>query len=315
MIHEFAVDPEALVGWQNFRYLAEKFGVSQGRLISRFPNKWKRMVYEACAGCPPVEKKRIEEKLNAIDAKLFAAGRTYDVNGGWVPNAAVSHREKPFRAIISTSEHAGSIGCLDVDSLSDDDERWAVPRGGSIPRTAADMAAIAEKLLRCSAEIVLVDPHFCGVTRFGRPLTAMIENACDGRIPRRLEYHLSAKTIPGHEFSRQLEGQRNFLRIPEGVKLVFVRWNQLEAGDALHARYILTEKGGLRFDHGLDEGNPGETTDVEFLDPAIHAHRWTQFRGGASYFEFIDAWIVTSAAVKKSVWDGKQFVPESTSLP
>src|SRR5690606_977065 len=56
MIHEFAVDPEALTGWQNFRYVVEKFGIPQGRLISRFPKEWKSLVYDACAACPPVEK-------------------------------------------------------------------------------------------------------------------------------------------------------------------------------------------------------------------------------------------------------------------
>ena len=313
MIYEFAVDPEALVGWQNFRYLEENFGISQGRLISRFPSKWKRLVYEAWEASPPVEKARIVEKLNGIEDKLFSSGRIYDGNLKWIPNAAASHRENPFRAIITTTEHAGATGRLDVNSLSDADETWAVPRGAVVPRTATEMAAAAERLLRCSAEIVFVDPHFGGETRFGKPLAAMIRCGCDGRVPRRFEYHLSAKSIPGNEFSRQLERQQSHLRIPPGVKLVFVRWNQVDQGDTLHARYVLTEKGGLRFDHGLDEGNPGETTDVECLASANHADRWAQYHPGARDFQFVDAWMVTSEAVIKVTWDGNQFVPESTS--
>jgi hypothetical protein len=305
MIHEFAVDPEALAGWQNFRYLVENFGVSQGRLISRFPSKWKRLVYEACEECPPVEKARIVEKLNGIEDKLFSSGRIYDGNLKWIPNASASHGEKPFRAIITTAEHARSTGHLDVDNKT-----WAVPRGAVVPRTATDMAAAADKLLRCSAEIVFVDPHFGGETRFGRPLTAMIQCACDGRVPRRFEYHLTAKSVPGHEFSRQLEKQQPYLRIPPGVKLVFVRWNQLDEGDTLHPRYILTEKGGLRFEHGLDEGNPGETTDVDCLASANHADRWAQYSPAAVAFQLADAWIVTSASVVKAKWDGSAFVPE-----
>jgi hypothetical protein len=91
MIHEFAVDPEALVGWQNFRYLVQKFGISHGRLISRFPRQWKRMEYEACDDCPDLEKKRITVALERIDDKLFAAGRAYDRTRDWVPNAVASH--------------------------------------------------------------------------------------------------------------------------------------------------------------------------------------------------------------------------------
>jgi hypothetical protein len=311
MIHEFAVDPEAIASWQNFRYVVENFGVSQGRLISRFPKEWRKLVLKACENCRDVEKKRITVALERIDAKLFNAGRNYDKNVDWIPNAVASHREKPFRAIITTAEQAASTEHLDVDSLSDEVEPWSVPRGAAVPRTAADMATAAEKLLRCSAEIVFVDPHFGGESRFGKPLAAMIRCACEGRVPRRFEYHLTAKSIPGQEFSRQLERQQSHLRIPPGVKLVFVRWNQLDEGDTLHPRYILTEKGGLRFEHGLDEGNPGETTDVECLASANHAERRAQYHPGAGAFQLVDAWMVTSEAVIKVTWDGNEFVRES----
>lgn len=312
MIHEFAVDPEAIANWQNFRYVVENFGISQGRLISRFPSKWKRLVYEACEESPPLEKARIVEKLNGIEDKLFSSGRSYDGNQKWVPNAVTSHLEHPFRAIITTAEQAGLTGHLDVDSLNDENETWSVPRGGAVPRTAADMADAAEKLLRCSGEIVFVDPHFGSEARFGKPLAAMIRRACDGeRVPKRFEYHLNAKSIPGQEFSQQLERQRWHLRIPPRVKLVFVRWNQFDEGDTLHARYILTEKGGLRFEHGLDEGNPGETTDIECLATKSHADRWDQYHPGGSAFQFVDAWMVTAEAVTKVVWNGSEFVPPS----
>lgn len=315
MIHEFAVDPDALAGWQNFRYVVENFGISQGRLISRFPKDWRKMVLKACEDCRDVEKKKITVALERIDAKLFNGGRSYDKNVGWIPNALFSHASDPFRAIITTAERAGSTGHLDVESLSDDEETWAVPRGGAVPRTAADMTAAAEKLLRCSAEIVFVDPHFGSEARFGKPLAAMIRRTCDGeRVPKRFEYHLNAKSIPGQEFSQQLERQRSHLRIPPRVKLVFVRWNQLDEGDTLHARYILTEKGGLRFEHGLDEGNPGETTDIECLATKSHADRWDQYHPGGSAFQFVDAWMVTAEAVTKVVWNGSEFVPDSPKI-
>ena len=308
MIHEFAVDPDALAGWQNFRYLVEKFGVANGRLISRFPSKWEKMVLRACKDCSEMEKKRIVESLKQIGPKLYSAGRNYDKGHEWLPNAVASHRELPFRAIITTHANAGDGGLLDGDALSEDDETWAVPRGGAVPRTAEDLAAAADKLLRCSGEIVLVDPYFGGEARFGRPLTAMIRCACDGRVPRRFEYHLSARSISADIFETALERQRPYLRIPENVSLFFVRWDQVDDSDTLHPRYILTEKGGLRFDHGLDDGNPGETTDVECLDQTLHAHRWAQFRVDSGQFDLVDAWIVTADKVSKANWDGEQFV-------
>ncbi len=308
MIHEFAVDPEALAGWQNFRYLIEKFGIPNGRLIARFPSKWEKLVIQGCKDCPDMEKKRIVERLKHIGPKLYSAGRNYDKDQEWLPNAVDSHRDSPFRAIITTTANGGGGGLLDGEALSEEDETWSVPRGSAVPRTAADLAAAADKLLRCSGEIVLVDPYFGGAARFGKPLTAMIRSVCDGRVPRRFEYHLSARSIAAEMFESGLERQRPHLRIPENVSLIFVRWDQIDDSDTLHPRYVLTEKGGLRFDHGLDEGNPGETTDVECLDQNLHAHRWDQFQIDSGQFDLVDAWIVTADKVSKADWDGEEFV-------
>ena len=45
MLQEYAVEPAAIGSdWQTFRYLIEKFGFDQGRLISQFPKHWFREV-------------------------------------------------------------------------------------------------------------------------------------------------------------------------------------------------------------------------------------------------------------------------------
>ena len=92
MVYEFAVEPTLLNRWDQFRYLVEKFDVSQGRLISRFPEKWKRMVYESLAECKDVEKARIEEGLRRIDHRLLTTTRAYNDGGpSWLENAEASH--------------------------------------------------------------------------------------------------------------------------------------------------------------------------------------------------------------------------------
>ena len=40
MLFEYAVEPVLLNNWPSFRYFYEKFGVPQGRLISRYPKHW-----------------------------------------------------------------------------------------------------------------------------------------------------------------------------------------------------------------------------------------------------------------------------------
>lgn len=63
-----------------------------------------------------------------------------------------------------------------------------------------------------------------------------------------------------------------------GQCFTIVRWRERDGGDGFHARYVLTELGGIRFDCGLDPGHPGRTTDVTLLDRNLHAQRWEAFQ-------------------------------------
>ena len=92
MVYEFAVEPTLLNTWDQFRYIVEKFDVSQGRLISRFPKEWKKMVYESLNDCKEIERARIEESLRRIDHRLLNTIRSYNGEGPtWLENAEVSH--------------------------------------------------------------------------------------------------------------------------------------------------------------------------------------------------------------------------------
>jgi len=49
---------------------------------------------------------------------------------------------------------------------------------------------------------------------------------------------------------------KNWFRgvIPTGMTITLFRWKRRPGGEEFHARYILTERGGMRFDEGLAEG-------------------------------------------------------------
>ena len=55
-------------------------------------------------------------------------------------------------------------------------------------------------------------------------------------------------------------------------------WKQRDRGKALHARYLLTNVGGMRVDHGLDEGAPGETTDIGLLSDEVYSSTWNDYQ-------------------------------------
>jgi hypothetical protein len=57
--------------------------------------------------------------------------------------------------------------------------------------------------------------------------------------------------------------------IPNGMTVTLYRWKRRDGGEEFHARYILTELGGMRFDEGLAVGRAGEQSDVALMDPAL----------------------------------------------
>jgi hypothetical protein len=248
------------------------------------------MVHDASLVCQPIERKRIVEALSQIDAKLFPVSRAYDGTRSWVDNAEMEHRSAPFRAIITDQNPANAPYVLRPDELNEMHPLWSVQREAPVSRKAEDMAACVEKLLLISSEILFIDPNFNPHhLRFRKPLELFIQRAVRGKILTRLEYHV--KDDDGRWSSEAFKDEcERFLPriIPAGIELVLYRWQQRFGGDALHARYVLTEVGGLRFEYGLDEGEEGETLDVSLLDTGLYKTRWNSFQRVTSAYDLVD---------------------------
>ena len=89
--------------------------------------------------------------------------------------------------------------------------------------------------------------------------------------------------------------------LPAGIELKVVRWNKRDGGREFHARYVLTELGGISFDPGLDEGDEGELTKMDLIEPELHSELWADFVVDVNSiiettYEFSDAVIVTGKA-------------------
>lgn len=250
------------------------------------------MVYDACSGLGDIEKKRIEERLTTIDEKLVSKNRPYDGNMPWLENAEAEHKRKPFHAIISRTNPREHQAVLLSEELDETNPLWAVHRETRIPRTPTAMSQAIAPLLSASTRIVFVDPNFGPEkARYRRTLEAFLSVAVlECPTITSIEFHLEEKATAEFFFQesrRLLPGI-----IPKGTRVRFVRWRQLTRGDELHPRYVMTERGGIRIDAGLDVGADGETTDVTLLEPTLYHQRWKQFQKNQlpeeNAFEFVD---------------------------
>ncbi len=293
MIHEYALEPELVASWVDHRigrYFIEKFGLGQPRIVSRYPKRWKRLVWEAFTSDNDVERARMTELLERLSETMVKRrdGR-WDPNAGWLHNAEDEHVRVPFHAILARSNPRGHAKVLVADEIDNSALLWSVRRGYTIPRTAIEMAAAVASMLRIADVLVFVDPHFGPEnSRYRRPLEQFLRSVVDGRpgeAPRRLEVHSSADGGSTTAFFGDGCRQQLPRCIPIGLRVAMVRLRQRQGGERLHNRYILTDLGGVIFGVGLDEGDPGDTDDIQLLDRAQYEKRWRQYAGEPPAFE------------------------------
>jgi hypothetical protein len=308
MLYEFAVEPACLDSWQTFRYLIEKFGVSHGRLISRFPKDWIRKVMEhcSCGSFTFVQKQRLEIEMKRIrQYALIRSGRDYENSISWMENAIAQHIDsKPFHAIIVKKALQHEDYLLEAEDISHNVPIWAVPRERKIQRSVDALSDAVEPLLKISNRILFVDKMFRTnpfADRWKATLESFLKRAVKGRenIPS-LEYHFE---FPPADFGIPVESRREAFQkeadeylqeiLPQGVSLKLHRWTRRhDQSDFFHGRYILTERGGIRIDWGLDQGRSGETTDITLMDDGLWQEYWESFQDGVTVFQLIDSVVV-----------------------
>lgn len=292
MLYEFALDPEVISDWKSFRYFVDSFGVSEGRLISQFPKHWKRMVYEAVRKNHPteIERAKIEERLRRIDDRLLRQSRTYDGEKLWIENAIEKQHTEPFHAIITNQKQYNIEKVLDADEIDKDDKLWNVPTQKSVPRVAKHMAQAISSLLKIAQEVIFIDPYFDpNKRRFCRPLEHFLEEAFHQNPDiKRIEYHTKLKgdfkdetERLNFEYNFNDECQNNLASlIPNEIPITLIRWKEREGGKRFHARYILTDRGGVLIENGLDDDDDdgGQATPFILLNGNLFEEIWNDFQ-------------------------------------
>ncbi len=301
LLHEFAVDPEALINPDRCAYVLDQMGVRHGRMISEFPKfgDWLTLIRRACdkAGVAGVARTRIIAKVRSAKIKIIKSdeSRLYRKGLDWLENAERQDALSRFHAIVAARNPNASNRVLVAGDFGEQTPLWNVHRERSVPRTADALARCVAPVFRNCREILLVDYRFDprqprwreALGEFARVATQ------NGRRFARCEYHFSlASEREENRFDLRNEDMRERCRedlvavLPEaGFPLELYQWKRIASGGhRLHPRYILTEIGGVRIENGLDVGKPGEETDVSLLDTNLWEQRWSEFQTQSTPF-------------------------------
>lgn len=296
MIFEYALEPDLLNNWKDFRYFIDQFGISKGRLISRYPKRWKRMVFESIEGIGDRDKHRIIEALAKIDKKLLPRENEWDDKTSWLDNAEIENKIRPFHAIIAHDNPNKNSHIIVGDDVDEKEPLWESKTQEDIPRKPHDMADAVSILLRQSRHIVFIDTNFGPEnTRHRRPLFAFIKEALNGRKIQleSIEYHTEAKSDLKF-FTGECES-KIAPNIPVGIDIHFKRWSKKVGGTKLHDRFILTDIGGVEFTVGLDDGPDGEETGVILLEEGKYQNTCQSYLSDTPDFELVDEVVINGS--------------------
>lgn len=195
---------------------------------------------------------------------------------GLVPNTIKEDSRHPFHAILALENPHSNARVLPYSELQENHPLWKVERACVVPRTASSLAMAVLPLLQVAETIIFVDPNFSPTKpRAVKTLKAFLEKLDLNHGSKRIEYH----TKLTEDNPRFEEDCHKYVSkcIPTGMSLKIIRWSESDMPEGLHNRYILTDRGGVSFQWGLDEGNLGETDDIFLLDGEVYTNRWNQY--------------------------------------
>lgn len=292
MFKEYAVDPEILGRTGAAWVLLDNMGVEHGRLISKFPKRWTRLVYDEIvkSHCSEMQKKKLEERLNRAKKALanLRDNRHYEADSRWLNAAIKANQVDPFAAILVQETPAcpkTSDNLVEVDEATNSHPLWNND-SAPIKRATQEIVGCLAPLARISKEWLFIDPYLSDSRKrldvvFGTIAASLTAT----RQPRRIEIHTSNKICDFESLVERVEARCE----RQGLKtnVVIYQWRPKPGGEGFHARYFLTERGGVHIDYGLSEGDDGQTTDMSRLNATTHLIRWKEFNEGTSTYEKI----------------------------
>jgi len=299
MIKDIALDPELFCQWQHHKVLRHEFSVEKGRLIAGFPKKWKKLVREKSEALEKsgelssVKADTIRNWLAVSpgheDQRFFASAGVYDWGKAWHLNA--EDQAASFAAVLSHREIEMPNAVLADDDLNYlQDQRLMGVTQVTVQRRKKPLIDCIWPLLRISSQIRIIEPNFNpNRPRFRDTLEELLDRLHrEGSNVREVEIHVRNPDDQSHDeppnFTRQEMISKLTPLLRTGWRLKVLLWTK--GREKLHARYLITDRGGVKIDWGWDEGEyDTETTPLELLTTQRWNQEWNRYMPGSADFE------------------------------
>jgi len=291
MINEYAFEPALFCNWDNCRYLSTMIGFPKGRVISKFPSSWPKVVLNSISqDCSPINRKRIEEKLTQLKPCMINSNRDYDSHmDDWMSHACRAHNLVPFKAIIASSNSSNNSSILTITDIENNNELWEVEHSAVSLRDSEKIAKSLSLMLLICKKIIIVEPFFKPAVRVFRDTVINIINiiqSAERRCGMIQEIHI-IKKYDSSEHDYKLKCENHLKKyLTKGSSIHFLCCSEIPGGQEFHNRFVLTDNMGINLGQGLDgQPNCTSTDDVFILDNNHYQNRWDMYNNVRNHFK------------------------------
>ena len=263
MNEEFAIEPTAFTSFEDVRYVLGKFGLHEARFISSIPSTWVPQVYAQLDALPdgPAKLRAREEIRRMVQDRcgIVSGGVTFNPANTWLNNAIDCGRS--FEGILVSNETAAINGGDECRSMSEVDNTFFGNTSETIIKaTVEGFSNIATRLIQVSHEVFLIDPYmFTNAYKRSSSIDVLKDFIRIGTQGKCKKFVIYTAYDPGPNHLATLL-EKHFAGCGASIRVYQVADNQPVR---LHARYLLSKRGGIRLDRGFQpDGRDAEVTAI-----------------------------------------------------
>lgn len=269
----YAANPSVIASSADLRFLLSKFGPYAGRYLLKYPSFWHEQVLRD--GLSDLEQERIKALLRRAqeDLRFIArASATWHDAHTWDENITKLLIEgASLHQVISHQASSTSF-------IRYDDFNPAPTAEEQILGTTQEYLRVSKTLLSFSPELHFIDPYInLEKEEYYEPLKTMISVAARGKCQTIYIWTRRKNLITQANQNSFLAAQQNALqqlkrdaKCKNGTIVKMYLLEDESSEHKLHARYLLSIKGGIRFDQGFQVLRQSRKTDISPIGQDLH---------------------------------------------
>ena len=270
-----ASNPDCFKSAMALKYFLEQFGPLTGRYHLSLPPGWQNEILEKFTKVGDLERKRAEVILQRAREKAALFSRksgSWEDSLDWFENMRKFVQINPDLLTAIVAPDPSNNSSLVPPVVAFDDLELPPTEEETICATPEEYVRVSSILLRGRPELVFIDPYMnLADHRVRVVMQCMFEEIAIGRCEHIVIYvrHkvIADAGMQSSEIKRELNELKSRSALNASIEYILV--DDQKSKDRMHGRYLLSLKGGIRFEQGFQKLSRGRKVEVAPIGQAI----------------------------------------------